>query len=273
VLVVGDVNSTLACSLAAVKLGIKVAHVEAGLRSMDRTMPEEINRIVTDHVSDFLFVSEEAGQKNLKREGIEQAKIFFVGNVMIDTLMRCRGRMAKCDIRQRLKLKDQYSVLTLHRPASVDDIATFERILTALETIQKELPIVFPVHPRTRQRIAQNGLAARFAAASNIRMVDPMGYVDFMALTKDASLVLSDSGGIQEETCILGVPCITLRENTERPSTLGSGFHALAGYDPMRIVGYATQFLAMPKPSPFMIPLWDGHAAERIVEKLVDALK
>ena len=269
VLVVGDVNSTLACALTAAKEHIKVAHVEAGLRSFDRTMPEEINRLLTDHASDYLFVSEPSGLENLRAEGISQETIFYVGNVMIDTLKRFQRRAAKSDIRERLQLNGRgYAVLTLHRPSSVDDCAALSRILTALEQIQRKLPVIFPAHPRTRRRIEENGLSARFTAARNLRVIDPLGYVEFLSLMADAKLVLSDSGGIQEETCALGVPCITLRENTERPVTLRSGYHVLAGSDPEKILAYAEKYLAAPSPVPFGIELWDGHAAERIVEVL-----
>ena len=265
VLVVGDVNSTLACALAANKLGIRVAHVEAGLRSGDRSMPEEINRILTDHLADELFVSEPSGLENLQNEGIPESRVHFVGNVMIDTLRRFRERAARSDIRRRLNLDGgDYAVLTLHRPSSVDDGAAFERILAALEKIQRRIPIVFPTHPRTRQRIAALGLEPRFIGAPNLRMVDPLGYIDFLALMSGARLMLSDSGGIQEETCILGVPCVVLRENTERPVTLRSGYHALAGTDTQLIVTYAEKYLSAPPPAPCEIELWDGHAAERI---------
>jgi UDP-N-acetylglucosamine 2-epimerase (non-hydrolysing) len=265
VLVVGDVNSTLACALAANKLGIRVAHVEAGLRSGDRSMPEEINRILTDHLADELFVSEPSGLENLHNEGIPESRVHFVGNVMIDTLRRFRERAARSDIRRRLGLDGgDYAVLTLHRPSSVDDGAAFERILAALEVIQRRIPIVFPTHPRTRQRIAALGLEPRFIGAPNLRMVDPLGYIDFLALMSGARLMLSDSGGIQEETCILGVPCVVLRENTERPVTLRSGYHALAGTDTQLIVSHAEKYLSAPPPAPCEIELWDGHAAERI---------
>jgi UDP-N-acetylglucosamine 2-epimerase (non-hydrolysing) len=265
VLVVGDVSSTLACALAANKLGIRVAHVEAGLRSFDRTMPEEINRQLTDHLSDYLFVSEPSGLDNLRKEGIPGDRVNFVGNVMIDTLRRFRERAARSNIRRRLDLDGgDYAVLTLHRPSSVDDGTAFERILTALEEIQRRIPIIFPTHPRTRQRIEALGLGPRFAAAPNLRMVDPMGYLDFLSLMSGARLMISDSGGIQEETCILGVPCIVLRENTERPVTLRSGYHALAGTDTQQIVSCAEKYLTAPPPAPYEIELWDGHAAERI---------
>jgi UDP-N-acetylglucosamine 2-epimerase (non-hydrolysing) len=270
VLVVGDVNSTFACALTANRLGVRVAHVEAGLRSFDRTMPEEINRILTDHLSDYLFVSEPAGLENLRNEGIPKDKVFYVGNVMIDTLLRFRARAAQSDVRARLGLDGQdYAVVTLHRPSSVDDRAAFARIFEALRQIQRRLPIIFPVHPRTRQRIQTFGLGADFAAAPDIHVIEPLGYTDFMRLMADARLVLSDSGGIQEETCILGVPCITLRENTERPVTLKSGYHVLTGTDTGKTVAYAEKYLSTSRPRPFEIELWDGKTAERICDNLL----
>jgi len=199
--------------------------------------------------------------------------VHFVGNVMIDTLRRFRARAARSDIRRRLDLDGgDYAVLTLHRPSSVDDSAAFERILAALEQLQRRIPIVFPTHPRTRQRIAALGLGPRFTAAPNLRMVDPLGYIDFLALMSSARLMLSDSGGIQEETCILGVPCVVLRENTERPVTLRSGYHALAGTDTQQIVSHAEKYLTAPPPTPCEIELWDGHAAERIVALILERM-
>jgi len=271
VVVVGDVNSTLACALTAAKLHISVAHVEAGLRSFDRAMPEEINRLLTDHVADYLFVSERSGLENLRAEGISDDKVFYVGNVMIDTLLRCRERAARSDVRQRLGLDGrEYAVLTLHRPSNVDDAEAFGRILDALEEIQREVPIIFPVHPRTRQRIGEWKLDARLAAADGLRLIGPLGYVDFLRLMRDARLTLTDSGGIQEETCLHGVPCIVLRENTERPVTLKSGYHTLAGSDTQRILDPARAYLSAPAPQPFEIELWDGKTGERIVEVLAE---
>jgi UDP-N-acetylglucosamine 2-epimerase (non-hydrolysing) len=273
VLVVGDVNSTLASALVASKLGLKIAHVEAGLRSFDRTMPEEINRLLTDHIADYLFVSEPAGLENLRNEGIREENVFYVGNVMIDTLLRFRDLADKSDIRRRLGLDGaDYAVLTLHRPSSVDDHCAFERILTALEVIQRNVPIIFPVHPRTRQRIDSLNLGPRFAAAPGIRLVDPMGYLDFMHLMAGARVVLSDSGGIQEETCVLGVPCLTLRENTERPITVEVGSSTLVGTCPERIISAFEQVLGNSPPSRRVPDLWDGHTAERIVKTLLELL-
>jgi len=268
VLVVGDVNSTIACALVAVKLGIAVFHVEAGLRSFDRSMPEEINRVLTDTVAELLFVTEPSGVENLRREGIADEKVHFVGNVMIDTLRRFQTRAQESNVLQALELADKrYCVLTLHRPANVDDSVTFGRILDALEQIQSERPIVFPVHPRTRANMAKAAVGRRMEAMPGVHIVEPLGYLDFLKLLTHAACVLTDSGGIQEETTILGVPCLTLRQNTERPVTIEQGTNQLVGSDPERIVeGYRRAVVSRCEPkSP---QLWDGRAAERIVSIL-----
>lgn len=271
VIVVGDVNSTLACALAAAKNRVPVAHVEAGLRSFDRTMPEELNRVLTDHAADLLFISEPAGVENLKREGIPDERVHVVGNIMIDTLIRCRPRVERSDIHTRLGMNGEpYAVLTAHRPSSVDDPDALARLLDAVERIQRRLPVVFPIHPRTRRRLSDLGLDGRIAAMSNLRMIDPLGYIEFTRLLRDARLVLTDSGGIQEETCLHGAPCVVLRENTERPVTLGSGYHALVGTETERIVAQAGEYLAAPRPKPFEIELWDGRTAERIADVLTE---
>jgi UDP-N-acetylglucosamine 2-epimerase (non-hydrolysing) len=269
VLVVGDVNSTLAAALAAVKLGIPVAHVEAGLRSRDRTMPEEINRIVTDTISDYLFTSSRDADENLAREGIEGDRVFFVGNVMIDTLLRCRTAAARSKIHERLGLeRRKYALLTLHRPSNVDLTTSFSRLLDALDEIQRQLPIVFPLHPRTEVQLQRTGLSDRVAAMSQLRMIPPQSYLDFLALEADAKFVLTDSGGVQEETTVLGVPCLTLRTNTERPVTLTHGTSTLVGNDPQRIVAEAGKILRS-EVTNYRIPeFWDGHAAERIADIL-----
>ena len=265
VVVVGDVNSTFACALTAVKLGVPVAHVEAGLRSFDRTMPEEINRVLTDAISRWLFVTEPSGVANLRQEGVSGERIFLVGNVMIDTLLACRQLSQRSSILEDLGLAARaYGVLTLHRPANVDDPKVLGGILGAIGRLQRELPIVFPVHPRTRKALDGHDLAAM----PGLIVTDPLGYLDFMKLVSGAMLVLTDSGGIQEETTVLGVPCLTLRNNTERPITIEEGTNTLVGLDPERI--FAASLRALSQQSrPDRIPeLWDGRAAARIVDSL-----
>ena len=269
VVVVGDVNSTLACSIVAAKAWIPVAHVEAGLRSFDRRMPEEINRIVTDALSDILFTTSRDANENLRREGIPPEKIFFVGNVMIDTLMKHRARAAQLQTAARFGLQSgQYGLLTLHRPSNVDVPEVFAGLLDALTRIQHDLPVLFPAHPRTVKRIAQFGFADRLKAAPELHVVEPLGYLEFLDLMIHARMVLTDSGGIQEETTILGVPCLTMRENTERPVTVTEGTNILVGTDPGRIIAEA-QGILTGKDREWRVPeLWDGRAAERIVTVL-----
>jgi UDP-N-acetylglucosamine 2-epimerase (non-hydrolysing) len=272
VVVVGDVNSTLACALVAVKLEVRVAHVEAGLRSFDRAMPEEINRLLTDSISDLLFVTEPSGVENLRREGIPADRVHLVGNVMIDTLMRCRKRAEQSDILTRLNVESgKYAAVTLHRPSNVDDAAIFGRILTALQEIAREMPVVFPIHPRSRKNLERMGLGGRINQSPQLRLVDPLGYLDFMKLMSEAAVVLTDSGGIQEETTILGVPCLTIRENTERPVTLVQGTNRLTGNDPARILSAYREARLHPRRGVRAPDLWDGHAAERIVGVLTGA--
>jgi UDP-N-acetylglucosamine 2-epimerase (non-hydrolysing) len=277
VLVVGDVNSTLACALTAAKLQVKVIHVEAGLRSQDRSMPEEINRVLTDHLSDLLFVSEESGYSNLLREGIDSQRVHFVGNVMIDSL---RNHIEVADSRDGLRklVRQDYGIVTLHRPSNVDDPEVFAGILSALARIAKRLTLLFPMHPRTESQVRVQGLARFFdgeardldgTERSGIYHSGPLRYSEFLGLIKDARVVFTDSGGIQEETTALGVRCVTLRNNTERPSTLEFGTNRLAGTDPERIVQTAFQSLSEPMPLQRLPPLWDGHAARRIVEVLL----
>ena len=269
VLVVGDVNSTLACALVCVKLGVKVAHVEAGLRSRDRTMPEEINRLLTDQIADLLFTPSADADQNLIAEGIPAERIRLVGNVMIDSLYKHLERARRSQIKNQLGLtQNSYAVLTLHRPSNVDDPATFGRILEALESISDRLPIVFPVHPRTRKTIAELGFGERFEKANGLRLIDPLGYLDFLSLYSGARLVLTDSGGIQEETSVLGIPCLTLRDNTERPITQTLGTNKIVGTDPDKIVAADTAALDETAKPTVSIPLWDGHTAERIVAAL-----
>jgi UDP-N-acetylglucosamine 2-epimerase (non-hydrolysing) len=268
IIVVGDVNSTLACALVAAKMSppVRVAHVEAGLRSRDRTMPEEINRMVTDALSDLLFTTSPDADRNLRAEGVDARKIHRVGNVMIDTLKRSLRSSDASDVVQRLGVGPRFALLTLHRPSNVDDPAALRRIFSALGEIARQVPVVFPVHPRTVKMLEAFGV--RLAGAEGgvgFRLLEPLGYLDFLHLQKRAALVLTDSGGIQEETTILGVPCLTLRENTERPVTLTRGTNQLVGSDPARILAAARRILESGRRKPRAIPLWDGAAAARIV--------
>jgi UDP-N-acetylglucosamine 2-epimerase (non-hydrolysing) len=270
VLVVGDVNSTIACALTAAKEGVPVAHVEAGLRSFDRTMPEEINRVLTDRLSDWLFATERSGAENLRREGIASERIFLVGNVMIDTLRRHRERSEQSAILETVRVSSRgYAVLTLHRPGTVDQPERLGPVLTAIAELSRELPVIFPVHPRTR-RVLESGAGAWLACGgSDIRTIEPLGYLDFLKLLAHARLVLTDSGGIQEETTVLGVPCLTLRENTERPATVEEGSNVLVGLSAERILSESRRVLGGAF-RPGRIPaLWDGRAAVRVVDALV----
>jgi UDP-N-acetylglucosamine 2-epimerase (non-hydrolysing) len=247
-----------------------VAHVEAGLRSFDRTMPEEINRVVTDALADLLFVSERSGLVNLEAEGVASDKVQFVGNVMIDTLLAHRAKAARSPILERMGLTARgYAVVTLHRPSNVDDASTLGSILDALEEIGRDCPVVFPMHPRTRASLLAMGFEGRVGRSSGLRIVEPLGYIDFLRLMSESAVTLTDSGGIQEETTILGVPCLTLRPNTERPVTIECGTNRLV--DPQRdaIVAAYRQAIANP-PSAGQVPeLWDGRAADRIAQCLL----
>lgn len=274
VLVVGDVNSTIAVGLAAVKLGIPLAHVEAGLRSFDRTMPEEINRLLTDALADYLFVTEEDAIQNLIKEGRPRDSIHLVGNVMIDSLRYFLPIAQKSNVGEELALKNgtawsRFGLLTLHRPSNVDCTEKLTELLGAVDTVAAKVPIIFPVHPRTQQRLVQAGISHN----SHLRLIPPIGYLDFLCLLSKATLVLTDSGGIQEETTALGVPCLTLRENTERPITISQGTNLLIGTEPARIVAAAQDILAGKGKSGRIPPLWDGHAAERIVGILLGSLQ
>jgi UDP-N-acetylglucosamine 2-epimerase (non-hydrolysing) len=267
-LVVGDVNSTLACALVAAKLDIPVAHVEAGLRSFDRTMPEEINRVLTDQISDLLFTTEESAAENLRREGIDPARIHFVGNVMIDTLLAHRGHARQRGVPAKFGVDPgTYGLITLHRPSNVDDLDVFERLVDAFAAIGDEMPLLFPTHPRTRPTLERSPRAAALIRERALRPIDPLGYLEFIGLMEASRVVLTDSGGVQEETTILGVPCLTLRENTERPVTLTHGTNVLVGTDPARIVA-GWRELQRRKGTPRVPPLWDGCAAVRIVDVL-----
>lgn len=273
VLVVGDVNSTIACGLVAVKLGIKLVHVEAGLRSFDRGMPEEINRVLTDSISDLLFCTEQSGVDNLRKEGIAEEKIVLVGNVMIDTLERNRARAAESTVLERFELHPkEYAALTLHRPSNVDDAVVFSRILDALEEIQAALPVLFPIHPRTRKNIDRMGFTKRVEEMTGLHLIEPLGYLDFLKLMVEAKLVLTDSGGIQEETTILKVPCLTLRENTERPITCTLGSNQIVGTESAAILKAFGRVMQGEFTKTEVPPLWDGGAAERIVETMVERL-
>ena len=263
--VVGDVNSTLAAALAASKLGVPIAHVEAGLRSFDRSMPEEINRVLTDAISDWLFVTEPAGEENLRREGVDPARIHRVGNVMIDTLRANLERARRRDTLDRLGIEaGNYVALTLHRPSNVDDPTHLRALFGLFEELHRELPVVFPVHPRTRAAI-QERLGGRAPA---ILLHDPLGYLDFLRLMADARFVLTDSGGVQEETTVLGVPCLTLRDNTERPITVTEGTNRIVGRDPDVIRAETRKLLEGHAPEGRIPELWEGGAAERIVDVL-----
>lgn len=266
VVVVGDVNSTIACAMAAVKLHIPVAHVEAGLRSRDWRMPEEVNRVLTDRVSRWLFTTSVDADENLQGEGCDPSTIHLVGNVMIDTLLanidRARERVAKTG--GRLGLRGGYGVVTLHRPSNVDEAPALQQLVNAIADVDDDLEFVFPTHPRTTARLAEFDVVL----PPSIRTVDPMGYLDFVGLVDGAAIVLTDSGGIQEETSVLGVPCLTLRENTERPVTCDLGTNRLVGVDPDAVVAAGREALEADR-RPAEIPLWDGHAAERIAEVLL----
>ncbi|MFQ5708606.1 MAG: non-hydrolyzing UDP-N-acetylglucosamine 2-epimerase [bacterium] len=273
VVVVGDVNSTIACGLVAVKQGVQVAHVEAGLRSFDRSMPEEINRILTDQISDSLFVTEKSGEENLLKEGIDRRRIHFVGNVMIDTLLQHLGRARASAILEQLNLQPQkYAALTLHRPSNVDSREQFLDILQALKEVQTHLPIVFPMHPRSRERLNRFGFQDRLSEMPRLIVTDPLGYLDFLKLMSESLFVLTDSGGIQEETTVLGVPCLTLRENTERPVTVAQGTNLVIGHKSERIVAESLKILDGEVKAGRRPDLWDGQAAERIVAVLLQSV-
>jgi len=268
-LVVGDVNSTIACALDAAKLGIPVIHVEAGLRSYDRAMPEEINRILTDQISDWLFTTEENARSNLLREGIDDARIHFVGNVMIDTLLKHRAQALKRETHLQFGLQSgRYGVVTLHRPSNVDDPCGLRALIGVLLRVSEELPLLWPLHPRTKSKISELGLEPMISRG-RITLVEPLGYLDFVCCTANACMVLTDSGGVQEETTILGIPCVTMRENTERPVTVTDGTNVLAGTDPEAIWQAFAHHPHAGKGITRVPKLWDGKAAERIADILL----
>ncbi len=281
IIVVGDVNSTIACALVASKMvfdtpnayGLHrplIVHVEAGLRSGDRTMPEEINRILTDAISDRLFVTEEDAISNLQKEGIPKEKIHFAGNVMIDTLMAHIKKARQSNIRQRLGIKNHYGLVTLHRPSNVDDKDKLIALLECLASIAQRIPLYFPVHPRTRANMEKFGILKRIESGSNLSFIEPLGYLDFLNLLEHASIVLTDSGGIQEETTVLGVPCITMRENTERPVTVKIGTNFLVGTDTQKIYETASSVLEGKGKKGAIPPYWDGKAGKRILDTLLE---
>ncbi len=267
ILVVGDVNSTIACSLTAAKLHIKIVHVEAGLRSGDRNMPEEINRVLTDAISDLLFVTEKSGIENLKKEGVDNGKVFFTGNVMIDSLAYFLKKSGESNIHEKLGLeKNKYVLVTLHRPSNVDKKEQLIKLIDLLNAIAEKRKVLFPIHPRTKNNLAEFNLLEEMN--SNIILTDPIGYLDFLALTSNAELILTDSGGIQEESTYLGIQCITLRTSTERPITVEVGTNQLLGTDLDKAKIAALDVLNGKIKSGEIPPLWDGKAAERIVSNL-----
>ena len=286
IIVVGDVTSTLACTLVAIKMGIKVAHVEAGLRSFDRTMPEELNRILTDSVADYLFVTEESGLQHLKNEGVADERVFFSGNVMIDSLVRYQEKAKTTTILEDLGLRTSdsglstddsrlstadYIVMTMHRPANVDTKEGLESILELIELSSKDTKIIFPIHPRTRAHMEKFGLAERLDQAQNLIMTEPLGYLEFIQLMSNATAILTDSGGIQEETTYLGVPCLTFRDSTERPITVTLGTNQLlSDLDPKKTYAALQEILAGKVKKGSIPPLWDGKAAERIAAQLAE---
>jgi UDP-N-acetylglucosamine 2-epimerase (non-hydrolysing) len=269
ILVAGDVNSTLACGLVAAKACVPLAHVEAGLRSSDRTMPEEINRILTDQLADLCFTPSSDGDQNLLREGKRPDQIYCVGNTMIDSLLEVLPRARALESWKALGLAPRsYAVVTLHRPSNVDELTGLRRVVECLEGVAEQLPVVFPVHPRTSERARTHGLLPRLQESKRLKLLPPVGYLEFLSLMADARLVLTDSGGIQEETTVLGVPCLTLRDNTERPITITEGTNRLVGSEPERVIAAAKTALSAPMPGARRPKLWDGRAAQRIVEIL-----
>jgi len=269
VIVVGDVNSTIACALTSVKMGIKIAHVEAGLRSFDRSMPEEINRLLTDAIADYLFTTEPSAEINLLREGIPKSKMYMVGNIMIDSLVKNRPRACLSPVLDKLNLVSKnYATITLHRPSNVDTEEGLINVLNILDEVKKRIKIIFPLHPRTRKRIKEFKLETKIKTMWNLKLIAPLGYLDFLKLMMEAKFVLTDSGGIQEETTFLGIPCLTLRENTERPITVEQGTNMVVSCHKEKILDAVDKILAGREKKGCIPHLWDGHTAERIVEIL-----
>ena len=273
VVVVGDVNSTVACSLVATKMHVPVAHVEAGLRSGDRQMPEEVNRIVTDNISDYLYVTEESGVANLRKEGVPEEKIAFVGNVMIDALVAFREKAARTSILEDLSIEPGgYVVMTMHRPSNVDNREGITALLDIIRAVTARIPVVFPMHPRTRNRFEEFDLADQIRDLENLIVLDPLGYLEFLHLMEHAHIMVTDSGGVQEETTFLQVPCLTLRENTERPITVEQGTNELLALDPDIVIRRIRDISGSQRPDGQIPPLWDGKASERIVQHLEQSL-
>jgi len=271
--VFGDVNSTVACALAAVKLGIPIIHVEAGLRSFDRTMPEEINRLLTDAVAELLLVSEPSGLANLKAEGVAEEKTRLIGNVMIDTLIRELAEAEALQTHTAMGMvKGSYGLVTMHRPSNTDDPVVLKELLTCLARLSEELPLVFPVHPRTRQRAEEAGLSGLLGETEQLKCIDPISYRENLCLMAESRLVITDSGGMQEETTHLKVPCLTMRENTERPITVERGTSRLVGNDPRRIEDAFGDIMNGQWPAGEDIPLWDGRAGSRVASEIADFL-
>jgi UDP-N-acetylglucosamine 2-epimerase (non-hydrolysing) len=273
-IVVGDVNSTVACSLDCAKMHIPVAHVEAGLRSFDRSMPEEINRLLTDAIADYLFVTERSGMKNLEHEGIGKEKIFFVGNTMIDSLISYRKKAQASPILRTLGVQPKsYALVTLHRPSNVDNKENLGKIFDLLTSLSEKTVVIFPVHPRTRKMISEFGLQTRMHKIRNLKLLEPLGYIDFLAMMEGAQFLMTDSGGIQEETTYLGVPCLTLRTTTERPVTVETGTNELCGEDFDLALKKGFEILDGKRKQGCIPELWDGKAAERIAAIIEDGLK
>jgi UDP-N-acetylglucosamine 2-epimerase (non-hydrolysing) len=271
VIVCGDVNSTLACALDAVKLHIPVSHLEAGLRSFDKKMPEEINRLATDVISDLLLIPSEDAREHLRNEGIDENKIHFVGNIMIDSIVQHKDKALKSNILEQIYVKDSaYALITLHRPSNVDDLNGLNIIIDAFEEIAKKIKLVFPVHPRTIKNIEKFGLKDKVKSISNLLLIDPVGYLDFMKLQMNASFILTDSGGIQEESTFFNIPCLTLRENTERPITITMGSNQLVKLTTQDIIFKSGEILEGKIKTGQIPPLWDGKTASRIVALFLD---